>query len=139
MKGKLLILITVLIAGCATSIEGLTPSAQVFASQKEFNELYLPPIQRYSAQDFCDATATPPVVVGCADAKTVITLNKVVQETGTAMLAAQGAVRLMEDTCKIPEAISCDDATSKLTLSAGVLRAALAKLSTEFIAAGLDK
>jgi len=35
--------------------------------------------------------------------------------------------------------IQCDDVTAALTLSAGVLRAALAKLSTEFIAAGLDK
>jgi len=139
MRGKWLTFLVVLVAGCASTVEGLTPSARVYAAQKEFNELYFPPIQRYSAQQYCDATATPPVLVECADAQTVVTLNAVVQETGLALAIAQTAVRTMEETCKLPDEVSCNDATATVSLSASALRAALARLSTEFIAAGLDK
>ncbi len=128
------------LAGCATfSLDGLTPSTQVYAMQREFNELYLPPINRYAAQDFCDATADPPVITQCADAKTVIVLNEIAQETGAAIQLAQAAVREVDAACSVPGTPACTDKTKLLTLSVQALRLVLARVSTEYIRAGLDK
>lgn len=134
--------LTLVGAACVTySLDGLSPSTQVYAMQREFNDLYLPAINRYAGQDFCDATATPPVIVSCADAKTVITLNNVAQETGSAITVAQAAVRDVEVACSgtSPASPVCTDNTKLLALSVTALRAVLARVSTEYLAAGLDK
>lgn len=141
MKQSLIVLfVTLLLSACVTfSLDGLSPTTQVYAMQKEFNDLYLPPINRYAAQDFCDAKATPPLIVGCADAKTVIVLNDIAQETGDAILIAQDVVRDVDAACSLPESQGCTDTTKILALSVQALRVLLAKVSTEFVKAGLDK
>ncbi len=131
---------------CVTfSLDGLSPSTQVYAMQKEFNDLYLPPINRYAAQNFCDVNANPPLIVGCADAKTVIVLNDIAQETGKAIAIAQTAVRDVDAACALPaepgnvSAQLCTDNTKILALSIEALRLVLARVSTEYLRAGLDK
>jgi len=136
----LLIGLFALLAGCVTySLDGLSPSTKVYAMQREFNDLYLPPIVSYAKKDFCDAGASPPVVTNCADAKTVIALNKVAQEAGDALTVAQGAVRATDTACAVPEAAECTDTTRILAASVEALRVVLARVSTEFVRAGLDK
>ena len=150
MKQSLIVMFTavstLLLASCVTfSLDGLSPSTQVYAMQREFNELYLPPINRYAGQDFCDVNANPPRVTQCADAKTVIVLNDVAQETGKAIAIAQTAVREVDAACALPAAPGdvsgqlCTDNTKILTLSIQALRLVLARVSTEFVRAGLDK
>ena len=141
MKHLLIVLfVSVIGVACVTySLDGLSPSTQVYAMQKEFNDLYLPPINRYAAQDFCDANANPPVVTSCADAKTVIVLNDVAQEAGSAIALAQGAVRGVDEACSVPASVGCTDKTKILALSVTALRAVLAKVSAEYLKAGLDK
>jgi hypothetical protein len=107
--------------------------------QREFNDIYLPPIVSYAKKDFCDAGASPPVVTNCADAKTVISLNAVAQEAGDALTVAQGAVRATETACAAPGAAQCTDRTKVLAASIEALRVVLARVSTEFVKAGLDK
>ena len=147
MKQSLIVvLVTLLLSACVTfSLDGLSPSTQVYAMQKEFNDLYLPPINRYAAQDFCDATADPPLIVGCADAKTVIVLNDIAQETGEAIVIAQKAVRDVDAACALPAAPGnvsgqlCTDNTKILALSIDALCLVLARLSSEYVKAGLNK
>ena len=127
------------LGACVTLMEGLSPSTRVYAMQKEFNDIYLPPIRDYVVQDFCDITANPPLVVGCADAKTVIALNSVAQEMGTAIAVAQVAVRDVDAACSVPDSPACTDTTKLLALAATALRAVLARVASEFIRAGLDK
>ena len=141
MNRSLIVFLAMLLpAACVTfSLDGLSPSTQVYAMQKEFNDLYLPPINRYAAQDFCDVTADPPFIVGCADAKTVIVLNDIAQETGKAIAIAQTAVRDVDAACALPESQGCTDNTKILALSIEALRLVLARVSTEYVRAGLDK
>ncbi len=135
----LLIGLLALVAGCVTfSLDNLTPATKVYAMQREFNEIYLPPIVTYAEKDFCDAGASPPVVTNCADAKTVIALNTVAQEAGDALKVAQGAVRAVDTACAVPESPQCSDTTQILAASIEALRVVLARVSAEFVKAGLD-
>jgi len=139
MKWLLIGLLT-LLSGCVTfSLDNLTPATQVYAMQREFNDIYLPPIVTYVKKDFCDAGASPPVITNCADAKTVKALNTAAQEAGDAIKVAQGAVRAVGDACAVPESPQCSDTTQILAASIEALRVVLAKVSGEFVKAGLDK
>lgn len=136
----LTVLATMLVAGCVTfSLDNLTPATQVYAMQREMNEIYLPPIVNYAKKDFCDVGASPPVVTNCSDAKTVIALNTVAQEAGDAIKVAQGAVRAVDSACAAPKSTQCSDTTQILAASIEALRVVLARVSTEFVKAGLDK
>lgn len=124
---------------CTFTVEGLSPSTQVYALEKEFTDLYAPPIKRYADQDFCDDTAVPPVLIECADAETVIILNDVVQEFGTAIKLAREAVKDTSEACKLaPESAACTDLGQTLSLAVTAARSVLTRVVAEFTKAGLE-
>lgn len=134
------VLFPLLLAGCPSmSVDGLTAGGQIYGAQAQLTHVYGPSIRGYAAQDFCDAGATPPVVVACADAKTVIVLNTAMQEVGSAIKSAQRLTREANALCSEPNSQPCAETSQLLAFSLNAMRSALAVLSSRYIAAGLDQ